>query len=106
MDKVRIGIVGIGNIGTAHSNTLFAGKVEGAVLSAVCDISPARRQFCEENYQGVTIFDDYKAMFASGLIDAVIVSTPHKLHCDIAMDALNAGLNVLVEKPVDITDEK
>ncbi len=106
MEKVRIGIVGIGNIGTAHANTLFSGKVDGAVLSAVCDIAAARREFCKENYQGVQIFEDYKAMFASGLIDAVIVSTPHKLHCDIATEALNAGLNALVEKPVDITVSK
>lgn len=106
MDKVRIGIVGIGNIGTAHANTLFSGAVDGAVLAAVCDISADRQQFCKENYQGVEVFDDYKVMFASGLIDAVIVSTPHKLHCDIAMDALRTGLNVLVEKPVDITVSK
>lgn len=106
MDKVRIGIVGIGNIGTAHANTLFGGQVECAVLGAVCDISSDRREFAKENYLGVEIFDDYNQMFASGLIDAVIVSTPHKLHCDIAMDALRAGLNVLVEKPVDITVSK
>ena len=106
MDKVSVGIVGVGNIGTAHANTLFSGKVEGAVLGAVCDISSDRREFAKENYLGVEIFDDYNQMFASGLIDAVIVSTPHKLHCDIAMDALHAGLNVLVEKPVDITVSK
>jgi len=106
MDKVRIGIVGVGNIGTAHANTLFAGKVVGAELAAICDISPDRQAFCKENFAGVEIFDDYKKMFASGLIDAVIVATPHKLHCDIAMDALRAGLNALVEKPVDITVSK
>ncbi len=106
MDKVRIGIVGVGNIGTAHANTLFAGKVVGAELAAICDISPDRQAFCKENFAGVEVFDDYKKMFASGLIDAVIVATPHKLHCDIAMDALRAGLNALVEKPVDITVSK
>ena len=106
MNKVRIGIVGVGNIGTAHANTLFGGRVEGACLAAVCDISADRRAFCNENYEGVKIFDNYTEMFASGLIDAVIVSTPHKLHCDIAMDALRANLNVLVEKPVDITISK
>ena len=62
MDKVRIGIVGIGNIGTAHANTLFSGKVEGAVLGAVCDISSDRREFAKENYLGVEIFDDYNQM--------------------------------------------
>ncbi len=106
MDTVRIGIVGVGNIGTAHANTLFAGEVTGAVLSAVCDISPDRQQFCKNTYTDIPVFDDYHKMFASGLIDTVIVSTPHKLHCDIGMDALAAGLNVLLEKPVDITVTK
>lgn len=106
MDKVRVGIVGIGNIGTAHANTLFGGEINGADLVAVCDILPERREFCKNSYNGVAIFDDYKKMFNSGLIDAVIVSTPHKLHCDIATDALTSGLNVLVEKPIDITVSK
>lgn len=106
MDKVRVGIVGIGNIGTAHANTIFGGDVEGMTLAAVCDISPARQQFCKENYTDVPVFDDYKQMFESGLIDAVIVSTPHKLHCDIAAQALDSGLNALTEKPVDITVSK
>ena len=106
MDNVRIGIVGIGNIGTAHANTIFKGEVKGATLAAVCDILSDRRDFCEENYEGVKVFDDYKKMLASGIIDAVIVSTPHKLHCDIATGALNSGLNVLVEKPIDITVSK
>ncbi|MBR3968657.1 MAG: Gfo/Idh/MocA family oxidoreductase [Clostridia bacterium] len=106
MTKVRVGIVGVGNIGTAHANTLFGGEVEGAELGAVCDILPDRRKFCKETYTDVAVFDDYHKMFESGLIDAVIVSTPHKLHCDIAIDALKSGLNALVEKPVDITVSK
>ncbi len=103
MDTVRIGVIGIGNIGTAHANTLFAGEVNGAVLSAVCDISPDRQSFCKETYIDVPVFDDYIKMFNSGLVDTVIVATPHKLHCAIATDALKAKLNVLVEKPIDIT---
>lgn len=106
MNNVRVGIVGIGNIGTAHANTLFSGSVEGAQLTAVCDILPARREFAKENYRDVAVFGDYSQMFASGLVDAVIVSTPHKLHCDIAITALKSGLNVLVEKPIDITVSK
>ena len=106
MNKVRVGIVGIGNIGTAHANTLFGGEVDGAVLSAVCDISPDRRNFCKEKYTDVAVFENYSQMFDSGLVDAVIISTPHKLHCDIAARALKSELNVLVEKPVDITVSK
>lgn len=106
MDKVRVGIVGIGNIGTAHANCIYNNEVNGMSLGAVCDISPDRQQYCKEKFAEVPVFTDYKQMFSSGLIDAVIVSTPHKLHCDIAIEALQSGLHALVEKPIDITVSK
>lgn len=106
MDKVRVGIVGIGNIGTAHANCIYNNEVNGMILGAVCDISPDRQQYCKEKFAEVPVFTDYKQMFSSGLIDAVIVSTPHKLHCDIAIEALQNGLHTLVEKPIDITVSK
>ena len=106
MEKVRVGIVGIGNIGTAHANCIYNNEVNGMILGAVCDISPDRQQYCKEKFAEVPVFTDYKQMFSSGLIDAVIVSTPHKLHCDIAIEALNNGLHTLVEKPIDITVSK
>ena len=106
MEKVRVGIVGIGNIGTAHANCIYNNEVNGMSLGAVCDISPDRQQYCKEKFAEVPVFTDYKQMFSSGLIDAVIVSTPHKLHCDIAIEALQSGLHALVEKPIDITVSK
>ena len=42
MEQVRFGVVGLGNMGSSHVNNLFGGKVPGAVLTAVCDIKPAR----------------------------------------------------------------
>lgn len=106
MEKVRVGIVGIGNIGTAHANCIYNNEVNGMSLGAVCDISPDRQQYCKEKFAEVPVFTDYKQMFSSGLIDAVIVSTPHKQHCDIAIEALQSGLHALVEKPIDITVSK
>lgn len=105
METVRFGVIGVGNIGTAHVNCLGSGKIAGATLAAACDISAARRAFCAEKW-GVPTFADCADMFASGLIDAVIVSVPHPLHADIASAALRAGLHVLVEKPIDITVSK
>ncbi len=106
MDMVRVGIIGIGNIGTAHANYVGGGKIEGAQLVALCDISPERQQYCKDNYPEIPIYTDYRDMLSSGLIDAVIISVPHRLHCDIAIEALNCGLHILVEKPIDVTVTK
>ena len=106
MKSVRIGIVGIGNIGTAHTNLIFSGGVDGLKLTALCDISNERKEYCKTNYPDVSFFCNYEEMIKSGKIDAVIIATPHKFHADMAITALNNGLNVLVEKPVDVTVTK
>ena len=100
-NKVRYGIVGVGNIGSAHASALYGGKVEGAVLAALCDISPEVRRRCAENYPGVTVFEDAEALFASD-VDAVIISVPHPMHGRLAIRAFEMGKHVLTEKPMDI----
>jgi predicted dehydrogenase len=105
MKTVRFGVIGVVNIGTAHVNCIGSGKIQGAVLTAACDIAENRRAFCEQKW-GVPAFERYEDMLTSGLVDAVVVSVPHPLHADIAMAALDAGLHVLVEKPLDITCER
>ncbi len=102
MNDIRIGVIGVGNIGSAHAYCLLSGRVKGARLSAFCDINTEHAG----RFSGTPYFADYKELIASGLCDAVIVSVPHPLHADIAGDCLKAGLNVLVEKPVDITVTK
>ena len=104
MNTVRFGIVGIGKQGTLYSKffTKAGSILKGAKLTAVCDIDEKRRAYAEKNLPGVKVFEDYKKMFASGLIDAVMVETPHYFHPQIAMDALDAGLNVLCDKPAGV----
>jgi Predicted dehydrogenases and related proteins len=104
MDKVRYGIVGIGKQGTFYTKifTKFKSFVKGSVLTAVCDISEERRKWAEENLKGVKIFADYNEMFKSGLIDVVMVDTPHYFHSEIAIAAFEAGLNVLCDKPAGV----
>ncbi|MBR0120713.1 MAG: Gfo/Idh/MocA family oxidoreductase, partial [Clostridia bacterium] len=104
MNTVRFGIVGIGKQGTLYSKffTKAGSILKGAKLTAVCDIDEKRRAYAENNLPGVKVFEDYKKMFASGLIDAVMVETPHYFHPQIAMDALDAGLNVLCDKPAGV----
>lgn len=103
LKEVRIGIVGIGQIGTAHANRIFSGGIYGARLTAVCDIDPLRLEFAKENLAGTVLFHDYNELINSGLCDAVIVATPHRLHSLIAATALKKGLHVLSEKPQDIS---
>lgn len=105
MKTVRFGVVGIGNIGTAHAAAFADGKVAGGVLTAVCDIAASRREFSENQWH-VPAFEKYTDMLQSGLLDAVIISVPHPLHADMAIAALQAGLHVLVEKPIDVTVSK
>ena len=104
MNTVRFGIVGIGKQGTLYTKffTKAGSVLKGAKLTAVCDIDEGRRAYAEKNLPGVKVFSDYKEMFASGLIDAVMVETPHYFHPQIAMDALDAGLNVLCDKPAGV----
>lgn len=102
--EVRFGIVGIGKQGTTYAKmfTKLGGLLKGARLTAVCDIAEDRRKYARENLKGVEVFDDYKKMFASGLIDVVMVETPHYFHPEIAKAAFAAGLNVLCDKPAGV----
>ncbi len=108
MDKVRYGIIGYGNMGSSHSKYLAAGEIENAVITAICDNNPKKlevaKKYFEENPPVCEIeyFEDYKAMFASGKIDAVLIATPHYLHPPIAIEAFEAGLHVLSEKPIGV----
>ncbi len=101
MKEVRFGIVGIGNMGGAHMNNLLNGKIGNASLTAVCDIDAEKRNAAGEA-GGIAVFDDYRQMLASGLIDAVIVAVPHYFHPVIAEEAFAAGLHVLTEKPAGV----
>ncbi len=102
MDKVRFGIIGFGNMGSNHSKTLTAGKVEGAELTALCDVKESRRALAKETYPNIPVFENHHDLLASGLVDAVIIATPHYFHPPIAIDAFNAGINVLSEKPAGV----
>lgn len=103
MEKLNIGIVGIGNMGGTHMRNIYAEKVSGARLTAVCDIDKIKCQKAAAELDGVEIFEDYSKMLSSGLIDAVIIAVPHYLHPVIATEAFANGLHVLTEKPAGVT---
>ena len=104
MKKIRFGIVGIGNQGSYYSSDLFkGGKIENGVLAAVCDNNPAKLNRAKEMLgEDLAFFSDYKEMLDSGLCDAVIVTTPHYFHPEIAIECLNRGINVISDKPAGV----
>ena len=107
MEKVRFGIIGIGNMGTGHVESIAGGHIENAVLTAVCDVKEDRLAFVTEKYGAdIATFTDYKELLASGLVDAILIATPHYLHPVIAIEAFEAGLHVLSEKPIGVYTKK
>ncbi|MDW8308205.1 MAG: Gfo/Idh/MocA family oxidoreductase [Verrucomicrobiales bacterium] len=95
MDKVRLGIIGMGNIGKYHADYLLNGKVSRCELVAVCDpVAPLDR------YGGLQRFTDGEALIRSGAVDAVIIATPHYQHTTLGIAAIEAGVHVMVEKPI------
>lgn len=102
MNKVRFGIIGVGNMGRAHAFSLL-NEVKGAELTAVCDISPERLEWAAEQLpEQVLRFSTAEELFTSGSIDAVLIATPHYDHPPLAIEALKHGLHVLIEKPAGV----
>lgn len=102
MKTVKMGIIGIGNMGTAHANNILKGNVKNVELAAVCDIAPARRQWAKEHLSGVKVFDNATDLYKSGIVDAVAICTPHYDHPPLAIEAFECGLNVFIEKPAGV----
>ena len=98
MNKVRIGIVGLGNMGSGHAHQFLAGKVSRMELAAVADSDPEKLKRVPQ----VKGFSSADEMIASGLIDAILIATPHYDHTTIGIKALKAGIHVLVEKPISV----
>ncbi len=98
MESLRLGLIGMGNIGRHHAAYLLDGKVPRCVLRAVCSTSPGKLE--DHRARGVSVFGDASALIRSGEIDAVLIATPHYQHTSIGIEALEAGLHVMVEKPI------
>ena len=102
-NKVKLGIIGIGNMGTGHANNIKNGYCPEIELVAVADINPARLEWARENLpESVARFDTAEAMLDSGLLDACIVAVPHYNHPTYVMACLERGIHPLSEKPAGV----
>lgn len=103
MKKLRFGIIGVGNIGTVHARYLLAGTVKDACLTAVCDNNADKHAAIRQLVgDAVALFISAEEMLNSGLVDAVIVATPHYAHPGLSMMAMRLGIHTLCEKPAGV----
>lgn len=100
MDKVRFGIIGLGNMGGLHLT--WINEIPEVELTAVCDIDAEKADRKAKEYN-VRSFHSADELFASGCVDAVLIAVPHYSHTPLAIEAFKHGLHVLCEKPIAVT---
>ncbi len=101
--KVKLGIIGIGNMGSGHASNIVKGNCPELELVAIADKNPARLDWARAQYpETVTYFDNAIDMLESGLVEAVIVAVPHYDHPTLAIEAIKRGIHVMVEKPAGV----
>lgn len=100
MEKIRVGMIGTGGISHWHARQLI--ELDDAVICGIADPSSQNRDKMVSEYKldGVRQFADYKEMLVDVELDAVVICSPHTLHFQQAMDVLNSGCHVLIEKPM------
>lgn len=99
-ERVRFGVIGTGGMGSGHCSMIPS--IPETELTATCDVDPKTRQAISEKY-GVPTFESHIELLESGLVDAVVIATPHYFHPSIAIDAFERGIHVLTEKPIGVT---
>jgi predicted dehydrogenase len=102
MEKVRLAVIGL-NFGKAHASNIKDGKVPGE-LAALADMKSEFSTLADS--WGVPFFTDYKEMLSRIKPEGVIIAAPPKFHKPIAIDCMEAGADVLVEKPVTLSSEE
>lgn len=100
---VKLGIIGIGNMGSAHVKSILEGKTPEIQLAAVADLRDDRRAWAKETLpEGIAVLESGDALIESGLCDAVLIAVPHYQHPVLAVKAFGKGLHVMCEKPAGV----
>ncbi|MBT2699943.1 Gfo/Idh/MocA family oxidoreductase [Bacillus sp. ISL-40] len=103
MGLVKVGVIGIGNMGSSHVQMLDQGQIKGAALTAICSRNESRIEWVKNSTKGnVQIFQDEETFFNESGIDAVLIATPHYSHPELAKKAFAKGIHVLIEKPAGV----
>jgi myo-inositol 2-dehydrogenase/D-chiro-inositol 1-dehydrogenase len=99
-DKLKIGLFGIGRIGQVHASSVAA--LSETTLRWVCDPFVDGAKATAERHEGARVTTDPTEVFNSGDVDAIIVASPTPTHVDLISAAIDAGVPVLCEKPIDL----
>lgn len=104
MEKIKLGIIGIGNMGSGHASNIKDGKCPEIELLAIADSNPERLDWAkQQNYaEGITYFDNALEMLDSGIINACLIAVPHYDHTKYAIACMKRGIHVMVEKPAGV----
>ena len=105
MEKVRVGIIGLGNQGTHYIAGLFnPGKIPNGVVTAMCDNNPAKIEAMKARTVGqdIAYFENYIDLLDSGLCDMVMVVVPHYFHPEMVIECLKRGIHVICDKPAGV----
>jgi len=103
MKRIKLGIIGVGNMGSGHARNVLEGKCPELELTAVADINPDRLEWARENLSDrLTCFPGAAAMLESGLVEACIIAVPHYDHAALAIRCMEKGVHVMVEKPAGV----
>ncbi|RCW55397.1 Gfo/Idh/MocA family protein [Halanaerobium sp. ST460_2HS_T2] len=103
MREIKIGIIGIGNMGSSHAKSIVKDRVKNAKLTAVCDIDSARINWAKNNLDSeIEYFTNPQRFYHKADIEAVLIATPHYDHPPLAVEAFKNNLHVLIEKPAGV----
>ena len=99
---LKLGIIGVGNIGSGHVERVTGGGCPDIIITAVADRRASRREWAEKALPEAKIFVEGSDLIKSGACEAVLICTPHYQHPTLAVEAFEAGLHVLCEKPAGV----
>ncbi len=103
---IRFGIIGMGNMGTAHAKNFLAGKIKEMRITAVADINPQKLEWAKENLPWAKRYNSAEELMDSGEVDAVVICVPHYFHPPLVIEALKKGLHVVSEKPAGVYEKQ
>ena len=100
---LRVGIIGVGHMGAKHLENFLNGKIKKAKVTALCDAGEKNmNRYKEQLDENVKCFKKPSDLINSGMVDGVIIATPHYSHPELSKEAFAAGLHVFCEKPAGV----
>ncbi|MDD2647709.1 MAG: Gfo/Idh/MocA family oxidoreductase [Eubacteriales bacterium] len=102
MSKLKLGIIGVGNMGSGHLQSVINGECPRIEVTAIADIDKEKLARAGKKLPTAALFDTDGALLSSGLVDAVLIAVPHYDHPTIAIKAFSRGIHVMTEKPAGV----